>query len=165
MCVVLFSVSYFHLFSLFFDLECLQCNLNLVRESEKEKNWKKNLAKLTGIFWQKKVKIYVWIYRYFSMSKIVWIQFRCCSTKHIFSLSFFDIWWDIPHNKILNFFYPLDHSPATTVQPAYGLFQETKNDYVVHVNPNQKYEDSLNQATFYHSTTVSPPIQVFWWKW
>ena len=59
------------------------------------------------------------------------------------------------------FFYPLDHSPATTVQPAYGLFQETKNDYVVHVNPNQKYEDSLNQATFYHSTTVSPPIQVF----
>ena len=91
MCVV-FSMSYFHLFSLFFDLECLQCNLNLVRESEKrKKNWKKNLAKLTGIFWQKKVKIYVWIYRYFSMSKIVWIQFRCCSTKHIFPLSFFNI--------------------------------------------------------------------------
>ena len=97
MCVVLFSVSYFHLFSLFFDLECLQCNLNLVRESEKEKNWKKNLAKLTGIFWQKKLKIYVWIYRYFSMSKIVWIQFRY-STIQIFSLSFFNIgktiWWD-----------------------------------------------------------------------
>ena len=91
MCVVFF-MSYFHLFSLFFDLECLQCNLNLVRESEKrKKNWKKNLAKLTGIFWQKKLKIYVWIYRYFSMSKIVWIQFRCCSTKHIFPLSFFNI--------------------------------------------------------------------------
>ena len=79
--------------------------------------------------------------------------------------------WNVAKSLVFALF-SIDHSPGTTVQPAYGLFQESKNDYVVHVNPtlpDQKYaleilnnenEDNLNQATFYHSTTVSPPVEV-----